>query len=281
MEDWTKILVAPDTKIHRVIEMIDKNALKIALVADENRKLLGTVTDGDIRRGILKGISLECPVHQIMNPKPVTIPLLKDRKSILNIIKVNKLRHLPVIDEEDHIIGIEILDELVRDSQNDNWVVIMAGGRGKRLCPLTDNCPKPMLKIGGKPILETILLGLINQGFHRFCISVNYKAEQIVEYFEDGSKWGVQIIYLVEEQILGTAGPLSLFSVSTPEPVIVMNGDILTKLNMEQLLDFHKKHKSKATVAVHPYNIQVPYGVIKAAKDLLVASKKNPYIQTL
>ncbi|HEX2926718.1 MAG TPA: nucleotidyltransferase family protein [Ruminiclostridium sp.] len=276
MDEWKKVLISPHTKIHEVIKIIDINSSQIALVINKSNKLLGTVTDGDIRRGILKGIPLEETVEQIMNRNPVTVPEIKDKRSVLNILKMNKLRHLPVVDESGCVIGIERLDDLVDSSKNENWVVIMAGGLGNRLRPLTDNCPKPMLTIGDKPVLEIILRHLINQGFYRFCFSINYKAEQIIAHFGDGSRWGAEIQYIHEENAMGTAGSLSLFDIKTDKPVIVMNGDILTKLSFEQLLSFHQEHLSKVTVAVTTYDFQVPYGVVKVNKDRLVGFEEKP-----
>ncbi|MCI1965844.1 MAG: nucleotidyltransferase family protein [Oscillospiraceae bacterium] len=276
MDDWKKALILPNLKIREAIEIIDRNSQQIAVVADENDKLLGTVTDGDIRRGILKGISMDRSVSLIMNSHPIQIPKLTDRTSILNLLRVNKVRHLPVVDEEGRVVGIERLDELLTQSHRENWVVIMAGGLGKRLGALTDHCPKPMLKIGEKPVLETILQQFIRQGFSHFCFSVNYKAEQIKEYFGDGSAWGVEIHYIKEEKRMGTAGSLSLFPFETHVPMIVMNGDILTKLSFEQLLNFHLKHQAEATIAVTTYDYQVPYGVIKANRDRLIGFEEKP-----
>jgi len=276
MNEWKKILILPNTEIHEAIEIIDRNSLQIAVVANEDGTLLGTVTDGDIRRGILKGIPLNSPVSQIMNPHPVTIPKLNDRKSILNILKANKVRHLPVVDDAGRIIGIERLDELLTEPHSDNWVVVMAGGLGKRLEPLTNDCPKPMLKIGEKPVLETIIEQFVRQGFSRFCFSVNYKSEQIRNYFGDGSKWGVEIHYIDETNRMGTAGSLSLFPFETTEPILVINSDILTKLSFEQLVGFHMEHQAKATIAVTTYDYQIPYGVIKANRDRLIGFEEKP-----
>lgn len=276
MDDWTKALVSPNIKIYEVLKIIDRNSQQIAVVTDEARRLLGTITDGDIRRGLLKGIPLENPVTQIMNPHPVTIPCLNDRRNIINILKANKVRHLPVIDEERHVVGIERLDELLDGTRSSGWVVIMAGGLGKRLEPLTNDCPKPMLKIGEKPVLQTMLEQFIRQGFSRFCISVNYRSKQIKDYFGDGSKFGAEIHYIDEKKRMGTAGSLSLFPFETREPILVINGDVLTKLNFGQLVDFHCDHQVKATIAVTTYGYQVPYGVIKANHDRLVGFEEKP-----
>lgn len=276
MDEWKKTLISDKLKICEVIEIIDRNSQQIAVVTDDEGKLLGTVTDGDIRRGILKGIPLNSSIDQIMNPHPVTIPKLTDRKSIINILKANKVRHLPVIDEARHVIGIERLDEMLTASLSNSWVVIMAGGLGTRLEPLTNNCPKPMLKIGKKPVLQTILEQFIRRGFSRFCISVNYKSDQIKEYFGDGTKWGAEIHYIDEKSRMGTAGSLSLFPFETTEPILVINGDILTKLNFEQLVNFHQDHQAKATIAVTMYDFQVPYGVIKANSGRMVGFEEKP-----
>ncbi len=219
---------------------------------------------------------MNSPVSQIMNPHPIKIPRMTDRKSILNILRVNKIRHLPVVDDSGHVIGVERLDELLTESRSENWVVVMAGGLGKRLGTLTDDCPKPMLKIGEKPVLETILEQFLRQNFCRFCFSVHYKAEQIKEYFGDGSKWGAEIRYINESRQLGTAGSLSILPFETDQPIIVINGDILTKLSIEQLLGFHQEHQAKATIAVTTYDYQVPYGVIKANRDRLVGFEEKP-----
>ncbi len=276
MKEWKKVLVLPYTKIQEVILLVEMNASQIALVVDDENKLLGTVTDGDVRRGILKGIPLDSPVERIMNASPVTIPEIKDKKSVFHILKMNKLRHLPVVDDSGRVTGLERLDDLIQSPKNENWVVIMAGGPGNRLRPLTDNCPKPMLPVGDKPVLETILDNFIEQGFCRFCFSLHYKAEQIEAYFGNGSRWGVEIRYIREESMMGTAGSLSLFPERTEKPVIVMNGDILTTLSFEQLLNFHLDHHARATVAVSTYDFQIPFGVVKVNKDRLVGFEEKP-----
>jgi dTDP-glucose pyrophosphorylase len=274
--DWKNVLISPQTKIQETIKIIDLHALQIAIVINQDNRLLGTVTDGDIRRGILKGVSLDTPVEQIMNKRPIAIPEIKDKKSILNILKMNKLRHLPVIDDSGCVIGIERLEDLLHSSKSESWIVIMAGGLGSRLRPLTNNCPKPMLPIGDKPLLETSLNHFIEQGFCQFYFSINYQAEQIKTYFGDGSKWGVAIHYLHEDRKMGTVGSLSLFPIKTDKPIIVMNGDILTKVNFEQLINFHLEHQVQATVAVRTYDVQVPYGVVKVNKDRLMGFEEKP-----
>lgn len=276
MEEWRKVLVLPDTSIRETIEIIELYSLQIAIIVDCDNKLLGTVTDGDVRRGLLNGISLDDSVEKIMNKTPITITETKDEKEILNIFQTNKIRHLPILDNDGHVIGIKRLDDFLHSSKNENWVILMAGGLGSRLRPLTNNCPKPMLPIGERPLLEIILSNFIEQGFYKFCFSINYKGEQIKKYFQDGSKWGVKIKYIYEEMKMGTAGSLSLFPIKTKEPIIVMNADILTKVNFKQLINFHIERQDKATIAVHSYDFQVPYGVVKIYKDKLIGFEEKP-----
>ncbi len=276
MKDWKKILVVPSASIEEAIRVIDAGAMQIALVVNENHHLLGTVTDGDVRGGILKGLPLSAPVQQIMNPDPTTARFDESKEAILALMKRKKLHQIPVIDEKGEVVGVEILDELIQPQVRDNWVVLMAGGLGSRLRPLTDDCPKPLLKVGSKPIMETILDNFIEYGYRRFFLSVNYKAEMIQDYFGDGSKWGVEIRYLHEKERMGTAGALGLLPEKPLQPILVMNGDLLTKVNFQHLLNFHQEHQAKATMCVREYEYQVPYGVVKIDHQRLVGIEEKP-----
>lgn len=269
-------MVSPHTKIEETIRLIDLHSLQIALVVDEDNRLLGTVTDGDIRRGVLKGISLNQAVSEIMNTAPITVTANENEDNMLKILRRYQIRHLPKLNEAGCIVDLVRLEDLLEATKKEQWVIIMAGGLGSRLKPLTDGCPKPMLTIGEKPLLEIILDHFIEQGFFRFCLSINYKKDQIKEYFGDGSQWGVTINYLEEKFKMGTAGSLSLFDYETTEPVIVMNGDILTKVSFEELLRFHGSHQAAATVAVRSYDLQVPYGVVKVNQEQLTGFEEKP-----
>ncbi|MFG0216184.1 nucleotidyltransferase family protein [Brevibacillus porteri] len=274
--DWRELLVSPQTPILHTLEIIDKSARQIALVADENDRLLGTVTDGDIRRGLLKGRALQDPISLIMNSFPTVASPYETRENILALMKIKKIHQIPIVDEDGKIVHVEVLNELLRPTRKDNWVILMAGGLGTRLHPLTYDCPKPLLKVGNKPLLETILQSFIDQGFHRFYISVKYKAEMIQEHFGDGSNWGISIQYLQEKESLGTAGALSLLPEKPSEPFFVMNGDLLTKVNFEQLLDFHKTYQAQATMCVREYDHQIPYGVVRLDKYRLTSIEEKP-----
>lgn len=269
-------MVSPNTPILNTLEIIDRNARQIALVADESGRLLGTVTDGDIRRGLLKGKALQDPISMIMNSFPTVASPYDSRENILALMKIRQIHQIPIVDEDGKIIQVEVLNDLLRPTKKDNWVVLMAGGLGTRLYPLTHDCPKPLLKVGNKPLLETILQSFIEQGFHKFYISVNYKAEMIQDYFGDGSQWGVTIRYLQEKESLGTAGALSLLPELPKDPFFVMNGDLLTKVNFDQLLDFHKTYQAQATMCVREYDHQIPYGVVTLEKQKLVAMEEKP-----
>ncbi|GFO59048.1 alcohol dehydrogenase [Geomonas silvestris] len=276
MSNWESILVAPQTPIIEVIRSIDETGLQIALVVSPQRKLLGTLTDGDVRRAILKGIDLNSPVELVMNDNPIAADLNDSRESILAIMKATKIRQIPVVDSQGLVTGLELFNKLIQPSARENVVILMAGGLGNRLRPLTNDCPKPLLKVGSKPILETILQSFAEYGFRRFYIAVNYRAEMIKHYFGDGSRWGVEIDYLHEEKQLGTAGPLGLLPEKPTQPLLVMNGDLLTRVNFQQLLEFHSEHRASATMCVREYDHHIPYGVVKLDKHRLTSIEEKP-----
>lgn len=278
MSDWKSILILPSTTILNAIRIIDDSSKQIGIVVDEERRLLGTVTDGDIRRGILKGISLEGPVRNVMNPHPVTARWNESREKILAVMRLKDLRHVPVLDEDGRVLSVEFFHEIAvpEGMEAENWVVLMAGGTGSRLRPLTDEFPKPLLRVGGKPILETILENFIEYGFRRFFLSVNYRAEMLEEHFGDGSRWGVDIRYLREKESMGTAAPLGLLPEPPTRPILVMNGDLLTRINFRQLLEYHNDHRPAATMCVREYQYQIPYGVVRMEKYLLQDIEEKP-----
>ncbi|MBE3570567.1 MAG: nucleotidyltransferase family protein [Bacillales bacterium] len=276
MRNWKELLVPPSTSIIETMKNIDHTAAQIALVVDDDFRLLGTVTDGDIRRGILRGISLDDQVTKVMNKNPITMKKGTSKQAIKKMFQEKKLRQLPILNNNNQVVDVIFSDVLLDSLSFDNWVVLMAGGLGTRLLPLTENIPKPMLTVGTKPILQTILESFIEHGFHRFYFSVNYKREIIKDYFGNGLEWGVNIQYLDENQRLGTAGALSLFSEKPTKPIIVMNGDILTKINFQQLLQFHEESESMATMCVREYQLQIPYGVVRTEGTRLCSIEEKP-----
>lgn len=279
MRDWKKVLVKPQDSILKVIELIDNSSMQIALVVDEYNHLLGTVTDGDIRRAILRGVSLNEFVETIMNSKPRAAKVHEDREKILEIMRREVFSHMPIVDDDNKVIALEFLNDLIRPAKKENWVVLMAGGLGSRLVPLTNDCPKPLLQVGDKPILETIIQNFIEQGFSKFYISVNYKAQMIEKYFGNGEKWNITIEYLRENERLGTAGALSLLPYQPTAPMIIMNGDLLTRINFQHLLDFHMEAGAFGTMCVRDYKFQVPYGVVQLEKQRLVGIVEKPIQQ--
>jgi dTDP-glucose pyrophosphorylase len=258
------------------IRIIDVGALQIAMVVDEHRRLLGVITDGDIRRAILNGVSLDNPVHLIMYRDFTTVSNRASRDEIIALMKKNDLKHMPIMDENGAVVDLKVIIDLIDEQKKDNWVLIMAGGVGTRLRPLTDDRPKPLLAVGGKPILETILENFVGFGFHTFFISVNYKSEMIEDFCGDGCKWGIEIQYLREKKKMGTAGALSLLSAKPEKPLIIINADVLTNVNIQQLLYFHNEHKAAATMCVQDYHFEVPYGVIKINQHRIMGLDEKP-----
>ena len=264
MVDWKKCVVRDNIPILNAIKILDDVGLQICLVTDPDSRLLGTVTDGDIRRGILRSVSLDSPVGDIMNTKPHVVTSPINTEEILVHMNLKGLHHLPVVNDNGEIVDLATIDNLVGPpAVRNNWAVIMAGGLGNRLRPLTLDTPKPLLKVGEKPVLETILELLIMNNFRKFYISVNYKAEQIMNYFGSGEEWGVEIRYLKEKSARGTAGALALIEEIPTESLVVMNGDLLTKVSFEHLLSFHEQQQSKATMAVREFELEVPFGVVE------------------
>ena len=276
MREWTKTLIAPETSIRDALAQIDLGEVQIALVVDADRVLQGVVTDGDVRRGILRGIALEDSVERIMNRTPITISDRDDRAKAVDLMRETLYHQIPVVNEAGQVVGLEVIGDLLIPQRRTNPVVLMAGGLGTRLQPLTDDCPKPLLKVGGKPILETILESLAAFGFHRFYLSVNYRAEMIEAYFGNGDRWNVSIEYLREDRRLGTAGSLSLLPAPPQEPVLVMNGDLMTKLDFAHLMEYHRSQQALATMCVREYDVQVPYGVVETQEQWIVSIKEKP-----
>ena len=276
MSKFKKILLPPNATIRHALEIIDNGSMKIALVADENQKLLGTLTDGDIRRAILSGMGLDDLIDTFYNRRPTTCGVNDSKEKILQLALGHKLYQIPIIDSEGGIVGIAEVDELLQPAHRTNKVVLMAGGLGTRLSPLTDTTPKPMLHVGNRPILETIIENFAKYGYTDIILSVSYKSHIIEEYFGDGAAFGVKIEYVHEDKRLGTAGALSLVRERLNEPFFVMNGDLLTNINFEHMHDYHLSHDAIATMAVREYDFQVPYGVVNVSEGRILSIEEKP-----
>lgn len=274
---WKKTIVKPEATIVDALRVIDSEALRIALVVNDEQHLLGVVTDGDIRRGILNSLPLDTPIVEIMNCSPTTASINTAKEQLVKLMESKSILAVPLL-EDNKVVGLETLHHLFEEKTYQNPVFIMAGGFGTRLRPLTDNCPKPMLKIGNKPILETVIRSFIKAGFENFYISTHYMPEQIQNHFGDGSELGVNINYVYEEAPLGTGGALGLLPSDLPQdlPLIMMNGDVLTKVDFERLLEFHNDNEADATMCVREYDYQIPYGVINGEGNKITSMVEKP-----
>jgi dTDP-glucose pyrophosphorylase len=278
MTKINKLKISIDATIKEALQIIDNGAVKFAMVVDSNDCLLGTVTDGDIRRAILDGKTLSDSIETIYFKNPVTVNINTTREEIINLCTVKKIYQIPVVDDENKVISIQILDEILKPKSYKNKVVLMVGGLGTRLRPLTNTVPKPMLPVGGKPILQIIVENFVNYGFINIIICVGYKSSVIQNYFGDGSKFGAKIEYVLEDKRMGTAGALSLLNSNQKpqEPFFVMNGDLLTNVNFESMLEFHLLQNSKATMGVRKYDFEVPYGVVTLDKGTILSIDEKP-----
>jgi dTDP-glucose pyrophosphorylase/CBS domain-containing protein len=284
MSEPTKLLVTPSMSVQQVMECINRNAKGIALVVDEALRLIGTITDGDIRRSILSGMNLDLPVQQLLdrreqNPMPLTARVGTPDSELLHMMTTRNVRHIPLLNEEGQVVDVALLSELVKEYEPPLLrAIVMAGGYGTRLRPLTDELPKPMLPIGDRPLLEIIVNGLREAGIRQVNLATHYKSEIIAEYFKDGHDFGVDIRYVKEDQPLGTAGALSLLEESD-EPLLVINGDILTRLDFHAMLNFHREHNADLTVAVRQYEFRVPYGVIDTDGVAVTGISEKPLVR--
>jgi dTDP-glucose pyrophosphorylase len=280
VKDWRKTVIAPEASLRDAIASLERSKGQIALVL-EGDALAGVVTDGDIRRALLGGADLNTPIRNVMNAKPTSAPLATPRWRLLNRMREASLHHLPLLDQSGRVADLVSLDELAGVVKRPNPVVVMAGGLGTRLQALTSETPKPMLRVGNRPILESILESLVDQGFRSFYFAVHYQAEIIVNHFRDGSAWGVAIEYLQEQEPLGTAGALSLLPRAPAAPLVVMNVDILTRVDVNEILEFHGQQQAAATMAVREYEIQVPYGVVSTTGSTISGIVEKPVHQYL
>lgn len=276
MKHWERTLIAPDTTLRDALEVIDKAGSQITLVVDADRHLLGTLSDGDMRRALLRGLSLGDRVDTAMHRNPAVASHGEDLKAVAAQTRRLGLHQMPLVDGDHRVVGLVLLDDIMLVPPRDHWVVIMAGGLGTRLAELTRDTPKPMLKVGSRPLLETIVRSYADQGFRRFYFAVNYKAEQIEAHFGDGGSLGIEVRYLREQHRMGTAGALSLLPDRPTLPFIVTNADLLTKENHGEMIDEHVASGADATMGVRPYEMQVPFGVVQERDGRIAGIKEKP-----
>lgn len=276
-KNWEKVVLSPESSVRDALAVINAEALRVCLIVDHEQRLMGVVTDGDVRRAILNNVPLTQSVTVVMNSSPVTVTGKMTRPQVLEIMRERSILSLPIVDESGRLLGLETWEQAAQTPAYENPVFIMAGGFGTRLRPLTDHCPKPMLKVGEKPILETLINQFTRAGFKNIYISTHYMPEQITSYFGDGSAWGANIQYVHEETPLGTGGALGLLPADIPtHPLILINGDVLTTVDFERLLDFHNKHNPVATMCVREYDYQIPYGVISGDGHRILEMQEKP-----
>lgn len=273
---WRKVLLEKSVSLQRAIRSLEESGMQIVVVVDEGCVLVGTVTDGDIRRGLLRGMDLDSCIDSIVNHDALVIPPQMGREMALQLMQANVIHALPVVDAQRRVVGLFHLNELLVPVRRPNTMVIMAGGRGTRLRPHTENCPKPLLPVGDKPMLQHIIERARSEGFEKFLLAVHYLGNMIEDYFGNGENLGVQISYVREDTPLGTAGALSLMTDVPELPLIVTNGDVLTDIRYGEILEFHCRHNAAATMAVRQHEWQHPYGVVRIKGVDIVRFEEKP-----
>ena len=277
---WSETVLSADSTIREAVEVLNKTSLKIILVISPNKILIGTISDGDIRRGLLRGLELASSIDSIVNKDALVVLPGLPREDVLQLMVENKIQQIPIVDEKKLVVGLHLWDQLSVPVARANLMVIMAGGKGSRLHPQTENCPKPLLQVGGKPILEHIIDRAKAEGFSRFVLAIHHLGHMIEEYFGDGKAFGVDIDYLREESALGTAGALSLLNPWPESAFVVTNGDVLTDIHYGGLLDFHTQYNAVATMAVRIHDWQNPFGVVELRGMEIVGYEEKPIVRT-
>lgn len=275
-QNWRQAILPTNATIGQVIRNLNQIAIKIVMVTNEEGKLEGTISDGDIRRALLKGLDLNSPITNVIHRNAMVVPPELDRELVKQLMVANKIQQIPVIDAGHHVVGLHLWDELTSPVVRPNLMVIMAGGKGTRLRPHTENCPKPLLPVAGKPMLEHIIERAKLDGFTRFVLAIHYLGHLIEAHFGDGTRLGVQIEYLKEESPLGTAGALGLLNPPPDAPFVVTNGDVITDIRYGELLDFHIRHSAAATMAVRVHEWQHPFGVVQMQGVEIVGFEEKP-----
>lgn len=273
---WRKAILPAHSTIHQVISNLDQVGIKIVLVVNDADELEGTISDGDIRRGLLKGLDLNSPITNVIHRNAFVVPPEMTREMVMQLMVANKIQQIPVVDEHHHVVGLQLWDEIATPPVRPNLMVIMAGGKGTRLRPHTENCPKPLLPVAGKPMLEHIIERAKLEGFSHFVLAVHYLGHMIEEHFGNGERLGVQIDYLREQSPLGTAGALGLLNPRPETAFVVTNGDVITDIRYGELLDFHMRHDAAATMAVRVHEWQHPFGVVQTQGVEIVGFEEKP-----
>lgn len=279
-EAWRSALLPEDSTLKDAISCLDRSSMQVAIVINGNGRLVGTLTDGDIRRGLLRGLELSSPVAGIIHRDPIVVPPQWGRDMVLQLMQANKVHQLPVVDDERRVVGLHVWDELLAPVRRPNVMVIMAGGRGRRLMPHTEICPKPMLPVRGKPMLQHIIERARSEGVHRFVLTVHYLGHMVESHFGDGRGFGVEIEYVREDRPLGTAGALSLLGSRPQDAFLVTNGDVLSDVHYGELLDYHHDQRAMATMAIRQHEWQHPFGVVRIQGVAIVGFEEKPVLRS-
>ncbi|MDO8652477.1 MAG: nucleotidyltransferase family protein [Undibacterium sp.] len=273
---WLQAILPTNATIGQAIRSLDQTAIKIVMVVNAMGVLEGTISDGDIRRGLLKGLDLSSPITIVIHHNSLVVPPELGRELVMQLMVANKIQQIPVVDAQHRVVGLHLWDEITTPPNRDNLMIIMAGGMGTRMRPHTENCPKPLLAVAGKPMLEYIIERAKLEGFNHFVLAVHYLGHMIEAQFGDGGRLGVQIDYLREKSPLGTAGALSLLCPLPDAPFVVTNGDVITDIRYGELLDFHTRHAAAATMAVRVHEWQHPFGVVQMQGVEIVGIEEKP-----
>jgi len=275
-ENWRRAILPTDATIQQVIRNLNQVAIKIVLVVNKRDELVGTISDGDIRRGLLKGLTLDSSIESVVRCDAFVVPPEMDQAMVTQLMSANKIQQIPVLDEDRRVVGMHLWNEISTPVSRPNLIVVMAGGKGTRLLPHTQKCPKPMVEVAGKPMLEHIINHAKLEGFCHFVFAIHHLGQMIEDYFGNGDRFGVRINYMHEQSPLGTAGALSLLNPRPDAPFVVTNGDVLTDIRYGELLDFHNRHAAAATMAVRLYEWQHPFGVVQLRGVEIVGFEEKP-----
>ncbi len=279
-QHWRQAILPANATIGQAIHNLNQVAIKIVMVANEAGVLEGTISDGDIRRGLLKGLDLNSPITSVIHRNALVVPPELGRELVMQLMVANKIQQIPVVDTQHHVVGLHLWDEVAKPPARPNLMVIMAGGMGTRLRPHTENCPKPLLAVAGKPMLEHIIDRAKLEGFNHFVLAIHYLGHMIEAHFGHGERLGVQIDYLREGSPLGTAGALCMLNPLPDAPFVVTNGDVITDIRYGELLDFHTRHYAAATMAVRVHEWQHPFGVVQMKGVEIVGFEEKPIVRS-
>ena len=279
-ELWRDAMLPREATIEQVVRNLDQVAIKIVLIVNEKDELIGTISDGDIRRGLLRGLTLPSPITEIIHHNPLVVPPEMDRELVKQLMVANKIQQIPVVGKNSRVMGLHLWDQIATPIARPNLMVIMAGGIGTRLRPHTENCPKPLLSIAGKPMLEHIIERAKQEGFNSFVLAIHYLGNMIEKHFGDGRRLGVKIDYLREEVPLGTAGALALLTPCPSSTFVVTNGDVITDIRYSEMIDFHNRQNTLATMAVRLHEWRHPFGVVQTQGVDIVGFEEKPIART-